>query len=174
VTLVRNPLVGGPQQNVADQMGYRHLQALGMGTFSAHKNADQTGLPDASTQITFDDEEYNPSNWYDVANSRFLPRLAGYYRFNCQLFFDNGKVGKHVTLMLHKNGTHYKVLDHRQMGTTDDFLVTGTGIVKSDGNDYWEIFVSHNSAPDTLDITVPADAEEANYFEGELIAIQGA
>jgi hypothetical protein len=174
MTLGRFPLNSNPQGNIADQIAYRHLQAIGMGTFSAHKNSNQEGLDNGPNQITFDDAEYNPSNWYSTTTSRFTPKLKGYYRINCQLFVDAGVANKHATLLLYKDGNRYKVLGHVQMSNTDDVLISGTGIVKSNGGNYWEIFLEHDSDPSTLDIIVPGETEESNFFEGELISIQGA
>jgi hypothetical protein len=147
---------------------------MGMGTFSAHKNTNQTGIDDGPNQITFDHAEYNPSNWYATATSRFTPKMQGYYRVNAQVFLDAGVANKHASLLLFKNGSQYKVLDHRQMSNTDDILLAGSGIFKADGDDYFEVFLEHDSAPTTVDITVPGTTEESNFFEAELISIQGA
>lgn len=174
MSIARDPIVGGPQRTVAEQTAYRQLKRLGIGTFSAHKNVDQLNIPNGPTLITFNDAEYNPSNWYSIATSRYTPKQRGYYRFNCQIFLDAGIATKHVSLILYKNGSSYKILDHRQMARTDDFLIAGTGIAKSDGDDYWDIYMEHDGAPTTLDITAPVSTEESNFFEGELISEYGS
>lgn len=173
MSIARNPIVGQPQRTIAEQTAFRQLKQLGLGTFSAHKNADQTGIT-TGTKITFDDAEYNPSDWYSTSTSRFTPKQKGYYRMNAQIFVDSGVANKHISLILYKNGAKYKVFDHRQMSNTDDVVTAGGGIVKADGDDYFEIYVDHDAAPATLDITAPAATEESNYFEGELIAPHGS
>ena len=145
-----------------------------MGTFSAHKNTDQTGLDNGPNQITFDHVEYDPSNWFSNAADTYTPKLKGYYRMHCQVFVDGGITNKHATLWLYKNAGAYKVLDHVRMITGDDFVVAGSAVVKSDGNDYWGVYLEHDGAPGTINISAPTLTEESNFFEGELIAIQGA
>jgi len=177
-TISRPPLDRGPQRTLADKTNFRTIKATGLGTFSAHKNADQLNIPDAPTKVTFDHVEYNPSNWYDATLSRFTPKQHGFYRFSCQIFVDAGVQNKHVTLILYKNGSSYKILDHQQASATDDILCAGTGIVKSGGTagalDYWEIFTVHDFGAGNFDITVPGATEESNYFEAEFIAYQGS
>jgi len=175
VSLIARPPIGrGTQRTIADQTAYRLMTATGLGTFSAHKNADQLNIPDAATPITFDHAEYNPSNWYDTTLSRFTPKQHGYYRFSCQLLYTAAVPNKHVWLLLYKNGARYKVLAHDNVARAEDVSIGGTGICKSNGGDYWEIYTVHNLGAGNFDIIVPGDTEESNFFEAEFIAYQGS
>lgn len=170
----RPPIGKGNQRTIADQTAYRLMTATGLGTFSAHKNTNQLNIPSGvATLVTFDDAEYNPSNWYDTATSRFTPKQHGFYRMGAQVMMDSGVAQKHVSLTLYKNGAAYVHLDHVQTSATDDPMVQGSVVVKADGNDYFEVYIEHNFGVDTKDIIAPA-GEETNFFQGEFIAYQGS
>lgn len=54
---------------------------LGRGSFAAWKSGAYTLVHNASNNIAAQNELYDPSNWYDVANGRFQPvGVAGWWR----------------------------------------------------------------------------------------------
>lgn len=59
-----------------------HVNPLA-GSFSAYASVSQDAA--SGDTIIFGTEEYDASNWYDVATGKFTPQIAGRYRFSVML-----------------------------------------------------------------------------------------
>lgn len=94
--------------------------ALGLakGAFSAYRNAAAT-LPTTLSDLVFDTEEFDVSNWYDPATGVYTPQVAGVYRFSWSVWTNaTGTADSQLVAHLYKNGTRIKAgLDGVQRGT---------------------------------------------------------
>lgn len=133
-----------------------------VGCFSAGHTT--TCHPNNSTvKVPYVTEDWDVSGWYDAADSKYVPQIAGYYRLSAALRSGTSLAGGTlVHLGLYKNGSiwkwRYGEVMEGQAG------VAGTWLVEANGStDYFEIYVST-----TADMTSSADAT-TGYFQGEFI-----
>lgn len=172
MSISRDPIVEGPQRTVAEQTAYRQLKMLGIGTFNAYKSAAQDNIASATwTKVTFDTEEYDVSDWY--ANDKYTPDQRGFYRLTACVNITPAVADKYVILSCYKNGSRYQDFGMVQTPATDAVTVSGSVIVKADGDDYFEVYIYHNFGVDTSDLPAPT-TQEIQFFQGELISQQGS
>jgi hypothetical protein len=75
--------------------------------FRANRDSAFTLYPSATTEIILNDEVYDTNGWYDNANGRFTPLLAGYYSCSVTGVSDVESVaaGDAVFLHIRQNGS---------------------------------------------------------------------
>lgn len=139
----------------------------GVGSFSAYRNAALAAVA-TGTEIIWDTEEFDLSNWFDNGNGRFTPQLAGYYRVNvlysittdlaANAWFEAGFT---------KNGTIVKFTPRFYQTSvavlpTTDFRVGGSAVIACNGStDYISVKTASSANVDTL-------VGAANsYFQGQ-------
>lgn len=118
------------------------------GCFSAYRNA-ATSTSNSGAVMVFDSEEWDVSGWYDPANGRFTPQIAGYYRLSARVasLITQGEV---MAVSIRKSGSIFKeiVSVPSQSGTTATSK-TGTAIVAANGTtDYFDIWVDVTATPE--------------------------
>lgn len=76
-----------------------------MPNFKAHKNGGIQNIPNiTATKITATTESYDSHGYYDAANSKFTPGVAGLYLFCVSVRYTIAVDHAEFTVMLYKNG----------------------------------------------------------------------
>lgn len=87
-------------------------------------------------KITLDTEQFDPFGWFDAANSRFLPRIPGYYRISANLYWSSADTGA-KGVGIYKNGA----LWHEAAEGTQPYLQPCSTLVYLNGTtDYVELW----------------------------------
>ena len=110
--------------------------------FEVIKTTNQTLSSGTFTKITFDSESYDTASFYDLANSKFQPTIAGYYHINLCLYFGNG-TNTATLSYLYKNGAiHRQIANfYHSSQSLDDYGVAGGALVYMNGTtDYIEAY----------------------------------
>lgn len=110
--------------------------------FEVIKTTNQTLSSGTFTKITFDSESYDTASFYDLANSKFQPTIAGYYHINLCLYFGNGTSTATLSY-LYKNGAiHRQIANfYHSSQSLDDYGVAGGALVYMNGTtDYIEAY----------------------------------
>jgi hypothetical protein len=103
------------------------------------------------TKVQFNGETFDTDNCFDsTTNYRFTPTKAGYYQFNCSLYFNNGSTNFTV-IVLQKNGAQFKRL------TSDQMAAAGTSAGNSD-------LVYMNGSSDYIELYVYSDATSPQVY----------
>lgn len=140
---------------------------LGVGSFSAYKSSDQTGIVTSTfTKITFDTEEWDVSGWF--ASSTFSPTQAGIYRLNVGVSPGPTSLadGVRIQVVVYKNGAlHRRLVVERMAGVGDEHTYSGSCLVENDGNDTFEVYYDHNAGANR-DIRGGVDK---TFFQGEFV-----
>jgi len=114
---------------------------LKAGICHVRKSADQAVSASTATKITFNTTEFDPSNFWDETNNRYLPTVAGYYRFNVGALFGSAIDGMRSLLYIYKNGVQVAILTDKTSGAAADTQISGTFIAAANGTtDYFEAF----------------------------------
>jgi hypothetical protein len=115
-----------------------------------------------------DAKEFDLSNWYDPANGRFTPQLAGYYCLSAGIHINTnlGNGPRLILAMLKNGGVHKNLLITYPVGG-DNNLLSGRGIFQANGTtDFFQPALNQNTAA-SVSIGV---GSSLTYFQGELIA----
>lgn len=119
----------------------------GVGSFRAYRSAALSLA--ANGVVIFDVENWDHSSWYDVANGRFTPQVAGYYRISGQIRANAalGAVGRFWQARIMKNAV---LQSHggRQIAHTDvaNLTTVFNDIVSMNGTtDFVEIQIDHDN-----------------------------
>jgi hypothetical protein len=103
------------------------------------------------TKVQLNGETFDTDNCFDsTTNYRFTPTKAGYYQFNCSLYFNNGSTN-FTLIVLQKNGAQYKRL------TSDQMAAGGTSAGNSD-------LVYMNGSSDYVELYVYSDATSPQVY----------
>lgn len=54
--------------------------------FSVILTSDQSITPSTATVVQFNSVQYDTNNYWDAANYRYTPQIAGFYQFNGQVY----------------------------------------------------------------------------------------
>lgn len=142
---------------------------LSAGCFSAYRNAALNSPAASTATITFDTEEFDVSGWYDTANGRYTPLLAGYFRISAAVRVGSVAAGTGWRLQIAKNGTAFRELIGQFRVTTAGQAVAlgGTTIVQANGTtDFFTVIIESTDGAQAL--TVGA---RYTYFQGELVGL---
>ena len=131
------------------------------GFFATRNTSYSFGAGSPSKVVTYPISTDNPNGWYNTANGRFTPQVAGYYQFNAALRVASGTNAEKV-IILAKNDTE---------------LHSG---VSSAGSNVYVSTVSAviylNGTTDYVDVRVYSDlaltsttTSTTSYFQGFLI-----
>lgn len=122
------------------------------GTFRAHRNGStQTMTNGTFTKVTLTTEDYDQAGWFDLANSRYVPQIAGKYCINFGSGMDAGAVtsGKRLASVLYKNGVAFRLGNNSHASAADALTSIGMATVDANGStDYFELYVFHNMGAD--------------------------
>lgn len=133
--------------------------------FSAHKNGtDQTAIASAVwTKVTFTTESVDSGNYYDAANSKWVP-AAGIVSMNAAVFFNANVVdGNEFYVAIYKNGSQLK-LGMFVASNTVNIAPQVTCDDVANGTDYYEVYCIGNGAGDK---TIGGSAL-VSYFQGKV------
>ena len=110
--------------------------------FSVYLSADQSISATTFTKVLLDTEVFDADNSFDLANSRFLPSVAGYYCFNGFISASNGaNVSRQIT-SFYKNGSEYtRSADTTQSSSSYATRAGGSVLIYLNGStDYVELY----------------------------------
>lgn len=116
--------------------------------FSVSRTTSQSVSTATWTKVSFNTEEFDTGNVFDLANSRFTPNVAGYYQINGTVA-GGGSVGTlQVISQIYKNGGSYKAGTSFIDGTLyGSYYSTVTSVVYLNGTtDYIELFAYVNGS----------------------------
>jgi hypothetical protein len=132
--------------------------------FSAYAGSSTTLTNNAETKVLFDTEEFDTNS--NFASSRFTPTVAGYYQINAAIRIQSVASGNTVYIVLHKNGSAYKLGNLVIQPNTADPIFVVTSVVYMNGStDYLEIYGFQNSGS-----TKTTQASSGTtYFNGAMI-----
>lgn len=137
-------------------------------SFQANKNGTaQTGIVSATaTKLTFPTEAWDTHGWYDAANSRYLPRIAGKYRFDASAYITANVVDTASKIIhFYKNGAAVKSIEDLISGANPQSAVGGATVDMNGTTDYVEAWITVTGASDK---TVDGSAV-LTWFEGHKI-----
>jgi len=134
--------------------------------FSVGKNVDQTIATSTQTKVTFEVENWDLTNDYDISTSTFTPSVAGYYQFNSTLYWKAGVDNAVVQNILFKNGSSYKYGAIITGGSTKHIAVTLSAVAYANGTtDYFNIYLWQDSGSSkNID-----DSEKLSWWDGHLV-----
>ena len=110
--------------------------------FSVYLSADQSISASTFTKVLLDTKVFDAENSFDLANSKFLPSVAGYYCFNGFICNSNGaNVSRQITSFF-KNGSEYaRSADITQTSTAYTTRSGGSVLIYLNGStDYVELY----------------------------------
>lgn len=131
-------------------------------TFAAYANANGAATT-GWRKVPINTKDWDPYNWFDTTNNRWLPKIAGYYRLSAAINFP-GAAG--ITgAALYKNGSLFKQLTAFDP-VTGGAHNGGSGTVYLNGvTDYVELFGFTGNS-----VAIQGSAAYLTHFEGELSA----
>lgn len=143
--------------------GFPFATVAKQGVFSAYRNA-ALSIPQG-TAVIFDAEEYDVSNWHNVANGRYTPQVPGYYRFNWLLTAAPSATNT-IYSILYKNGSaHKRGMQSLGNGFSNAKTMGACNVVANGTTDFFQIAFFHDVAGNLALVT----GLDNCYFQGELI-----
>ena len=114
----------------------------------AYQGSNQTISANTVTKLTFNNTLLNTGGTFDTSNYRWTPGTTGYYQFNIAIFgrtvSDSGST--FTDLRFNKNGSTQDGGEARFRPSTDtNQTISLSGIVYSDSDDYFEVFLLHQN-----------------------------
>jgi hypothetical protein len=147
--------VGADNSTVTTSHDYKlaKLATIGKIKARAYRNAAQNIDP-GPTKILIDTISFNTESVIDIANSRIIPNLPGYYVVMGSVGASDVPDGRLVNAMIHKNGVwaSYGTIDH-QGGAGRSSSSVSDLIYMNGTTDYLELF-AHNSHSSALALYV--------------------
>ena len=130
-----------------------HLCNMGRIKARAYRNAAQNIDP-GPTKVLIDTISFNTESVIDIANSRIIPNLPGYYVVMGSVGASDVPDGRLVNAMIHKNGVwaSYGTIDHQGEAGRSSSSVSDL-IYMNGTTDYLELF-AHNSHSSALALYV--------------------
>jgi hypothetical protein len=135
--------------------------------FSVYLSADQSISASTFTKVLLDTKVFDAENSFDLANSKFLPSVAGYYCFNGFISTSNGaNVSRQITSFF-KNGSEYtRSADLTQTSTAFCSRAGGSVLIYLNGStDYVELY-GYQTGSSTVFL---GDDNRKTVFQGYLV-----
>jgi len=135
-------------------------------SFRAHQTSRQTITAGGYTTLQWHSCDWNVGNYFDLANNRFKPLVAGKYHFDVAVRFYNCSITCRFNLYAYRNGVLYAALDIKEVEDYNYPLLNGSHIVSFNGStDYvqWKLYMTGIDA-----LTHGTDAYNV-WVEGHLI-----
>ncbi|SOD20217.1 C1q-like domain-containing protein [Pedobacter xixiisoli] len=131
--------------------------------FLATRNTNYTfggGTP--SKLVVYPTSTDNPNGWYNTANGRFTPQVAGYYQFNAALRIVSSTGGEKV-ILLAKNGID--VNTGVSLAGSNYYMATVSAVIYLNGTtDYVDVRCYADNALTDI-VTTPI----TSFFQGYLV-----
>jgi len=135
--------------------------------FSVYQTSDQTIPHNENTILQWHDKEWDVGGYFDLANNKFTPLVAGKYLIIGAVQIRDLADGKDVMLAVLKNGGVYKYIVRQIPGATSLPILTGLCIVYLNGStDYIQLRILHY---DTVNRDTWGNTQRT-FFQGFLIA----
>lgn len=118
-----------------------------------HKNGtNQTIATGTATKLTWSTVDFDPLIWFNDANERIIPTLAGKVRVNATARFLSANDGVRLDMEIRKNGGNVG-FSRNPVGASGSANVAAAAEIDVNGStDYIEIYVDHDHGSN-LDIS---------------------
>lgn len=135
--------------------------------FAAHpaNSSGTISASDAWTKVVFATEEFDTDTAYDTAQSRYTPKIAGYWEFGAGVVLGQALADQETAyLAVYKNGALARqIAQVTASGANGVMLAGSSGPLAADGDtDYFEVW-AHQPNGSTKTYTT------ASYFWGRLV-----
>jgi hypothetical protein len=128
--------------------------------FHVHKTSGQTIANATATLMTFEAEDFDTDNAFDLSTERFTPQVAGKYFLYASVRWDTADDFDISYLTIRKNGSAVFTGSHGNKFY--DFTKT-SGIVEANGSsDYFDVTVQHSRGSNLS----TQGGDYGNYFGG--------
>jgi len=135
--------------------------------FSVYQTSNQTITKFIGVKLEWHAEEWDVGGYFDLANNRFLPLVAGKYLLIAGVQLRNLDANKDFMIFMRKNGTWVKMTARITLGAMGNPVITGTCILSLNGStDYADISIMHYDAVDRTTWS----GSGRTWFQGFLIA----
>jgi hypothetical protein len=117
--------------------------------FMATANSNQTVSTATFTKVNMTTEEWDSDGWYDAANAKFTPLVAGKYLVIVSVLIDQMGDGKQIIPYAYKNGSAAKRGQTLPGGGAQGHQLASLFLVDMNGStDYIEPYIYHNHGAD--------------------------
>ena len=121
-----------------------HLCNMGRIKARAYRNAAQSIAGATEEKILIDTISFDTEGVVDIANSRIIPNLAGYYQVSGNARFGIPD-GEHFFCSIFKNGERVSAGSYFRNGSSGQGISTVSDLVYMNGTtDYLEIYIWHS------------------------------
>jgi hypothetical protein len=136
--------------------------------FSAYGNADVSVPNSTYTKVTYPVEDFDTGSYYNTANARFTPLVAGYYNIHAYFEWQGYSITNALfSLNIYKNGSLWKRFQGSP-STGGNWGMQGNGIVYMNGStDYLEIY-AYQATGSTMTI-YNGNGQNFSSFQGVLV-----
>ena len=139
--------------------------------FVAYKTSSQSVANTTFTKITFEAEQLDSNSAYDTSNSRFTPRVAGYYFIGAVWRYDTGTDFDDARFVLYRNGS---AAIQSAVVNKDANGMPFSAIIQSDADDYFEMYGRQDSGGSvTLNHSASylGDSTQAQFFGFRILGV---
>ena len=134
--------------------------AVNTPAFHVHKNTGQTIANATQTVVTFEVEDFDTNNAFDLSTERFTPQVAGKYYLYASLRWDTDVDFDISYLTIRKNGTDMFMGSHGNKYY--DFTKTFGTVEANGSSDYFDVTIQHNRGSNLS----TQGGDYGNYFGG--------
>jgi len=112
--------------------------------------ATSQSAPTGNTRINYNNVLYDPYNWWDNSNKRFIPNLPGKFELTCKTFAFSQNSSQ--ALYLYVDGTFVEFFGGTSNSGVSDEIPTGqSGAYYADGtNTFFQVFFHNESSSNTI------------------------
>lgn len=135
--------------------------------FETFLTSGQNITTNTFNKLNFNNVNFDSHSWYDAANFRYTPQIAGYYLFTAAFTMVPSTSASVKLISLYKNGSLAKYLEFtRYSAVAGTVTASGSSIIYMNGTtDYVETY-AYPLGTGTLAIS---SAASQTYFQGHLI-----
>lgn len=128
---------GSNSWKIADSYNYS--------SFSAGLSSNQSVPTGTTTVVTFNSEDWDLNNEFDISTYRFTPKIKGNYLITTTVGLDTLNNGGMYFVYIRKNGLNY-IREVGIVGATGIIASSLAGVIEMNGSsDYVDVTVFHNN-----------------------------
>ena len=110
-----------------DNAGHVAMPNTKRGIFQVYSNSSQSIGSNATTLVQLDQKVFDPDNYFNTTNYRYIPQIAGYYVIEGQVMWEaDAGDNCYLSAYIFKNGSH-------SHSTGASPYISGTGTAKPMG-----------------------------------------
>ena len=110
-----------------DNAGHVAMPNTKRGIFQVYSNSNQSIGSNATTLVQLDQKVFDPDNYFNTTNYRYIPQIAGYYVIEGQIMWEaDAGDNCYLSAYIYKNGSH-------SHSTGASPYISGNGTVKPMG-----------------------------------------